>query len=871
MMWRALVLAVVGWAVIRVPSASATSATGVQRPNLIVILVDDLGWQDTSVPFWRESTALNRHFQTPHLEQLANQGLRFTDAHSCCVCSPSRISLLTGQNASRHGTTNWIFSLQQETSSRTPRLGPPASWRRMGLDPQLPTLPQILRDRFGYRTIHVGKAHLGAQGTVSAEPREVGFDVNIAGHAAGHPADYHGQVNYDSTPPSAHAVPGLEAYHGTDTHLTDALTLEANKAITQAVADKRPFFLHFAHYAVHTPIQPHAPHDEKYRDRFYRGTETPIPETEANYASMVEGVDDSVGTLIAHLQQLGIDQQTLIVFLSDNGGLSRHARGTTPMGTGFDTHCWPLREGKGSAYEGGTRVPWIVSWAQPNPQHPLQQRLAIPANERCAQPTIIEDLFPTLLHIAAQEDVLELPAPIDGRDLTKLLQTPSEAHPQLADAPLVFHYPHQWTGDVEGGYQPHSSLRQGDWKAIYFYETKRWELYQLNDDIRELQNLASQQPEQLEAMATTLKQLLFARNAKWPVNRWTGAEEPIRLPAEVVFPGTHWQRRDSASSGFNNDQLLALADYLGGRGCVTHDGYLIYEWGDATRPADVASAVNPWFTHLLLEAVQSDKLPGFETLMTEFEPNLFGLNPELGNKDILISFRHSATHTSCYGVREKPGEAFNYSDYQAALLCDILVARVFDTPLPEVDSRVLEPFVARPLQFQDHPSFLAMGDSDRAGRLRISPRDFCRFGLLYLRDGVWNGKRILEPDYARLVTHSPHPAIFPRTNGQPSEMIRDQRTLGVMAFPDDQTDHLGSFSWGWWVNGRRKSGERLWPDAPDEVFACLEHKHGKAGMFVVPAWDLVLSWNDADLDSKPWPDPQHDPHPLNEVFRLLDR
>ncbi len=872
MMWRILILAVLGcaWSVTPVTAATDAAVTTVERPNLIVILVDDLGWQDISVPFWHETTAQNRHFRTPFLEQLAGQGLRFTDAHSCCVCSPSRISLLTGQNASRHGTTNWIFSLDQETSSLTPRLRPPDAWRRMGLDPQLPTLPQLLRDRWGYRTIHVGKAHLGARGTETADPRQAGFDVNIAGHAAGHPADYHGQQNFDGTEPSPHAVPGLEAYHGTDTHLTDALTLEANQAISKAVAEQRPFFLHFAHYAVHTPIQPHAPYDEHYREQFYRDTEILIPETEANYASMVEGVDHSVGDLLAHLQKLGIGEQTLVVFLSDNGGLSRHARSTTSMGTGLDTHCWPLREGKGSAYDGGTRVPWIVTWAQPNPNHTLQRRWSLTANSRCAVPTLIEDLFPTLLRMAAQDDSLEIPEHVDGRDLTPLFTSPSADASPLADSPLVFHYPHQWTGAVEGGYQPHSAIRHGPWKAIYFYETKRWELYNLDDDIGELHNLASSKPEMLQALAIQLKNQLIDRNAQWPVNRWTDRPEPLQLPKEVEFPGGQWERKSPAEAQLSAEQLEAVAAYLGGRGCITRDGYLVYEWGDITRPADVHSAVTPWFTHLLIEAIQSEKISSFDTQLAEFEPNLFGLNPEFGNKDILITFRHAATHTSCYGVREKPGQAFNYSDYQVALFCDLLIQRIFETETAEVDSRLLEPLIGRPLQFQDHPSLLAMGDSDRAGRLRISPRDFCRFGLLYLREGVWNGRRIIEPEYARLVTHSSHPANFPRTTGQPSQMLPKQRTIGTNAFPDDQTDHLGSFSWGWWVNGVRKSGQRLWPDAPDEMYACLDHKQRQAGMVVVPAWDLVISWNDSTLESKAWPDPQQDPHPLNEVFRILE-
>jgi hypothetical protein len=164
---------------------------------------------------------------------------------------------------------------------------------------------------------------------------------------------------------------------------------------------------------------------------------------------------------------------------------------------------------------------------------------------------------------------------------------------------------------------------------------------------------------------------------------------------------------------------------------------------------------------------------------------------------------------------------------------------------------------------------LAFGDHDRAGRLRISPRDFCRIGLLYLLEGTWRGQSVIAPDFARTVTHSPLPLSVPRTQARNAELIPGQRTLGSRQLPDDQTEHRGSYSWLWWVNGVRSSGVRLWPDAPDEVYAGLGHRHGKRGMAVIPAWRIVFSWNDSRLDQVAWRDESHDPHPLNEVFRLL--
>ena len=194
------------------------------RPNIVVFLVDDMGWQDTSVAFWRKPTPFNRHYRTPNMERLAQQGVRFTNAHAHPVCSPTRVSIMTGQNPARHHVTNWIFAPDKDTSGNW---GPVASppWRMEGLQPGDVTLAKLLRDA-GYHTIHCGKAHWGAHGTPGSDPLNLGFDVNIAGHAAGAPATYQGLDDYGNKDEkrNAWAVPGLAKYHGTDTHLTDALT-----------------------------------------------------------------------------------------------------------------------------------------------------------------------------------------------------------------------------------------------------------------------------------------------------------------------------------------------------------------------------------------------------------------------------------------------------------------------------------------------------------------------------------------------------------------------------------------------------------------------------------------------------------------------
>jgi arylsulfatase A-like enzyme len=844
-----------------------------ERPNIVVFLVDDMGWQDTSVPFWQETTPQNAHFHTPNMQRLAAQGMRFTQAYACTVCSPTRTSLMTGQNAARHGVTNWTLHADRETSHTTPRLQAPSAWRREGLQPPAMTLPRLLRDRLGYRTIHVGKAHWGAVDTAGADPRKLGFDINIAGHSAGAPGHYHGQQNYGNaaagqyTPPWG--VPGLDAYHGTSTHLTDALTIEANRAVADAVAAGQPFFLYLAHYAVHTPIQPHSRFLDRYVGTTYAGTQIAIPEAEINYASMVEGMDASLGAVLEQLESLNVAQDTIVLFLSDNGALSRHARGTTPLGTGRNTHCWPLREGKGSAYEGGIRIPLIAAWAKPDFQNAHQQRVPIVAAAANAAPVIIEDVAPTVLHWAGGEALqAELPG-CDGIDFTPALRAEDAFSQTALRRAFIFHYPHQWNGPVDGGYQPHSAIRQGPWKAIYFYEGQRWELYQLQNDLGETTNLTSEHPEVLRRLAETLKSQLELRGALWPDNHHLGQPEPLRLPDEIPYPGRAWSTLAPADAGLDTTQLQRIADYLGGRGVITFDGREVFQWGDVTRPDDVASAVKPLLTHLLVEAVESGRLPGFEEPLVNYEPRLSLLNRELGYKDRLITFRHCANQTSCYGVSELPGEAFNYNDYQMALFFDTLIERVYECEIADVDRRVLHPLLTDVLNCQDNPSLLAFGDGDRAGRLRISPRDFCRLGLLYLHEGTWGNQRVIAPEYARLVTHSPLPLSLPRTRAQAAEMIADQRTLGSRQLPDDQTDHLGCYSWLWWVNGLRASGQRWWPDAPEEAYACLGHKHGKRGMLVIPAWRIVMSWNDSRLDEYPWRDPVQDPHPLNEVFRDL--
>ena len=262
-------------------------------------------------------------------------------------------------NAARHRVTSW--TLRKNTTHEQPdsvMIYP--EWNVNGIcqEPgverttQVTSLAQVLKDN-GYHTIHCGKAHFGANDTPGADPLKMGFDVNIAGHAAGSPASYYGMQNFGNKPggksPLA-AVPGLEKYHGKDVFLSEALTIEAEKALDNARTTDKPFFLYMAHYAIHTPIRPDMRFYQKYLDKG-------LPPIEAAYATLIEGMDKSLGDLMDYLDKNNLTDNTVLLFMSDNGGLAAHTRAGE-----LHRQNYPLNSGKGSAYEGGVREPMIVRW-----------------------------------------------------------------------------------------------------------------------------------------------------------------------------------------------------------------------------------------------------------------------------------------------------------------------------------------------------------------------------------------------------------------------------------------------------------------------------------------------------------------------------
>ena len=480
-----------------------TKETQAVKPNIVVFFVDDMGWQDTSVPFWTEVTAWNRRYHTPNMEKLASEGMKFTQAYAHAVCSPSRTSLLTGMNPARHGVTNWTLRKDISTDHQDEILEYPI-WNLNGLQPVdsinnsvfATTLPSILQDN-GYHTIHVGKAHWGAMDTPGENPLNLGFDINIAGHAAGGLGSYLGEKNFGNAEPDTHTlpwgVPGLEKYHGDSIHLTEALTLEAIAALEEAKQIDNPFFLYFSHYTVHIPLEADKRFYDKYQD---------LEEPEAKYASMVEGMDKSLGDIMVYLKENNLDENTIIIFLSDNGGLSASARGGIPH-----QHNTPLNSGKGSAYEGGIRIPMLIKWPK-----------IIEPGSIFGDYLIIEDLFPTLINMA------NIPIPkiiqtVDGENLTPFIQ--GDAQGQFRQKPLIWHYPNNW-GPTGPGIGATSTIRDGDWKLVYWYKNGELELFNIPEDIGETNNIAAIHPEKVVELTRKLGFYLRDVNAFRPKDKRSG-------------------------------------------------------------------------------------------------------------------------------------------------------------------------------------------------------------------------------------------------------------------------------------------------------------------------------------------------------------
>jgi len=482
---------------------------GSAKPNIMIVLVDDMGVMDTSVPFLLDEQGkaiehpLNRWYQTPNMERLARLGVRISEFYAMSVCSPSRISLMSGQNSARHRTTTWI---NPDTNNRGP--SGPADWNWKGLDRSSVTLARLMQQA-GYRTIHVGKGHFGPRGSVGSDPTNLGFDVNVGGSSIGQPGSYYGTKNFGNEGKEPkHAVPSLEKYHGEEIFLTEALTRQAKEHVRESVRAGKPFFLNFCHYAVHAPFQA----DSKFTVEDSSGK---FSKQALAFASLIRGMDDSLGQMLDCFEELGIAENTLVLFLGDNGS-------DAPLGEAHAVaSSAPLRGKKGSHYEGGMRVPFIAAWAKPA-QNPWQERLPTPAGQVRKGWGAIYDLFPTIA------ELVELKVPsehaVDGRSLKSLF---ASSETKVGDREFLMHFPHA----------PHRSnyftvYRRGDWKLVYHYlpenNSPKVQLFDLSKDPYEQSDLAETETHKVEALREGMGSKLQSEEALYPVDKQGREIKPDR-------------------------------------------------------------------------------------------------------------------------------------------------------------------------------------------------------------------------------------------------------------------------------------------------------------------------------------------------------
>lgn len=459
-MKRVLLFLLLGFVVLPV------SAQEKKQTNFLFFLVDDLGWADIGA-------FGSKYHKTPNIDALADSGMKFTNGYAACpVCSPTRASIITGRHPVRVNVTDWIPGFQA-SKAYNPRFLHVDD--RDNLDLKEVTIAEALKEE-GYQTFFAGKWHLGSEGHL---PTDQGFDFNIGGHHRG-------------SPPGGYYSPWSNPYLKSkkkEEYLTERLTEESIQFLKERKKDS-PFLLYLSYYNVHTPIQPYKKRVGEYQKRaeeMFTGDTPTISERRGvsrgrqdspDFASMVAAVDDSVGAILQSLEDLGMAEDTVVMFFSDNGGLC-----TKP--TAGPTSNLPLRAGKGWLYEGGIREPMII-----------RAPGITDSGSVCDVPVMSTDFFPTILDLAGMPSQPEVHA--DGVSLVPLLKGDKETEHE----PLVWHYPHYhgstWT--------PGAAIRDGDWKLIEFYEFDEVELYNLKDDIGEKNDLSKSNPEKLAELRKKLSQ-----------------------------------------------------------------------------------------------------------------------------------------------------------------------------------------------------------------------------------------------------------------------------------------------------------------------------------------------------------------------------
>ncbi|MDB6122215.1 MAG: N-acetylgalactosamine 6-sulfate sulfatase [Pedosphaera sp.] len=422
------------------PSPMANAAAS-PKLNVVLILADDFGWTDLACYG-------SDFYESPNIDKLAREGMKFTQAYSACtVCSPTRAALLSGKYPARLHVTDWIPGLPPEN----PKLQVP-DWTKY-LPLQEVNIARALKSA-GYATASIGKWHLGGE---AYYPDKQGFDINIAGTEAPSPKSYFAPYNIATLPDGPKGE-----------YLTDRLGDEALRYIEQH--KDKPFFLYFPHFAVHLPVQGKEALVEKYRAKRHAG----LTQSNAVYAAMIESMDETVGRIRNKLDELKLADHTIVIFASDNGG-------RVPT-----TSNKPLRVGKGSCYEGGTRVPLIVYWPKTTKPGSVSDTSVISM-----------DLYPTILEMLGLEDSAH--NAVDGVSLVPILKQSGK----LKRDALFWHYPHYQHYQL-GGTTPYGAIHAGDFKLIEFYDDMRIELYNLKEDIGEQNNLAAKMPAKADELRARL-------------------------------------------------------------------------------------------------------------------------------------------------------------------------------------------------------------------------------------------------------------------------------------------------------------------------------------------------------------------------------
>lgn len=448
-----------------------------QKPNFVFILIDDMGWRDAGCYG-------SKFYETPNIDRLASEAMRFTDAYAAGpVCSPTRASILTGKYPARLGLTDWFGGDEWHAKGK---LQTPSVPQQLPLEEI--TIAEALKTA-GYATASIGKWHLGGAPYI---PESQGFDLNVGGSEVGLAPSYF--CPYKGKNFSVDKIPSCKEGE----YITDRLTDEAIKFIE--ASKSKPFFLYLAHYAVHVPLQSKKDLEKKYKTK---AAKIAVPDNEhfgnegtrkvnliqdnATYAGMMQSVDESIGRVLEKLRQTNLADNTVVIFMSDNGGVS--------TSEGWPTSNVPLRAGKGWLYEGGIREPLIIKWPG-----------VTKSGSICGEPVTSTDFYPTMLEMA--DLPLQPQQHCDGLSLMPLLKQQGS----LERDAIYWHYPHY----SNQGSAPASAIRAGDYKLIEFYEDNHIELYNIKDDIGEKHNLVSEMPEKAAELKNKLADWQNRIGAKFP-------------------------------------------------------------------------------------------------------------------------------------------------------------------------------------------------------------------------------------------------------------------------------------------------------------------------------------------------------------------